>query len=350
MIYRYILIRVLITILFSTLIYAENKPFSYSYIPKFVYKNQVFPVTVLVKHYDKNDPPHFEYDIVGELQPLSSKPIRVINQNEAFFTFYFKANNPYDNSITIPQLSIWNLTYTYLIQPKIIELRDLDTSKIKDFSNLLASNLRVTNVKIDPFDNKNSLVTLKLEATEANLEDFKIPNVSNDGIENLKRDGAKVIANYYFTIPSKVDNISFSYFNLIKNKFESKTINTSIKKGFSQKNYLAPKDLTFDTLKKYTLYALTFIFLLLLLWTKDLLYLIISFILLSLNIYNFLQEKSICVKEGASIYILPTSNSNISRELNKKIKTKLIKKYKNFNKIEYKNIIGWVKDEDLCKN
>ena len=210
-----------VLILLATFLNAANVPFSYSYTPKFVYKNQVFPVTILVKHYDPKDPPHFEFDILGELQPVDSKPTKLINKNEAFYTFYFKANR-YTDSLTIPQLTIWNLNYNYILKPKTIKIKKLDSSKVKDFSNLIASNLRVNGVKIDPYDSQNSLITLKLEATEANLEDIKIPNVTDDVIENIKRNGARVTANYYFIIPSNQKKVKFSYYNLIKNRFITK--------------------------------------------------------------------------------------------------------------------------------
>lgn len=328
-----------------------NAPYSYSYLPKFVYKNQVFPVTIYIKHFNPKDPPHFEFDIIGDLQPLDSKPTKLINKNKAFYTFYFKAKGSLDsNTITIPQLSIWNLDHTYMLQPQSIKVKKLDSKRVKNFSNLLASSLRVNSVSINPYDADNSLVTIKLEATEANIRDLKIPNVSDDGIENIKRDGARVTASYYFIVPSSTKSVEFSYYNLIKNRFENVKISTSIKHGFTQNIELTPKDLTFDKIKKYILIGLIVILFILIIITKDWLYVIIFIALVGALIYLYMPKKDICIKEGASIYILPTQNSNTSRQLDRKIYTSVIKKYKNFNKIEYKNIIGWVKDEDICKN
>jgi len=345
----YFTIRAIFILLFSTILFAKNAPYSYSYIPKFVYKNQIFPVTILAKHYNDKKPPEFEFDIIGLYQPIDSKPIKLINKNEAFYTFYFKAKNDEDE-IIIPQLSIWNIDYTYLLQQQKIPIKTLDTSKAKNFSNLLASSLRVNRVKIDPYDSQNSLITLSLEATEANLEDIKIPHVTDDGIENIKRDGARVTANYYFIIPSKQKSVTFSYYNLIKNRFVKKKISTSIKSGYSQDIELSPKDLTFDKIKKYVVFGSIFIILILLFLTKDILYFILAFLMIAFAIYQYMPKRDICIQEGASVYILPTQNSNISKQIDSQIETSVIKKYKNFNKIEYKNIIGWVKDEDLCKD
>ena len=348
--YPNLLLKVFITILLlATTINAQNAPYSYSYVPKFVYKNQVFPITIYVKHYNSKDEPRFDFDAMALIQPIDPKPTKLINKDSAYYTFYFKADTQ-DSKINTPTINIWNLDYTYILHPKYIKIKKLNTKKEKNFSNVIASNLRINQVKIDPYDSKNYLITLKLEANEANLEDISIPNVEDDGIEELKRDGARVTASYYFITPSSKKSINFSYYNTIKNSFITKKISTKNIKNYSDTVELSPKDLSFDKIKRYILYSVIVIFLILIIFTKDLLYIIITAFLIALTIYLNLSYKKICIQEGASVYILPTQNSNISRQIDKRITTTMVNKYKNFNKIEYKNIIGWIKDEDLCKN
>ncbi len=337
----------LLFFLLSTNLLFCATPFSYSYIPKKVYKKQLFPVTILVKHYNPKEPPHFEYDSLSLIQPIDYKPIEVINKDEAFFTFYFKAPSNSDH-LTIPSLTIWTLSYTFVLQAKEIPISELKGIDPNSFTNLLASNFRINSINIDTYDANSSLVTLHLEATEANLEDFHIPNVEDDGIENIKRDGARVTANYYFVIPSTKEHLSFTYYNLIKNRFITTPVNLE---NSSQKiEKLNPKELTFDSIKKYTIITITILFLILSYLTKDHLYLVVTALLIFLVIYLYLPKKSICVPEGASLYILPTSNSNIITQTQKQFITPLIHKYQTFNKIEYNGLKGWIKDEDLCKN
>jgi len=340
-------LKVLLLTLFINLLAAANTPFSYSYIPKKVYKKQLFPVTILVKHYNPKDPPHFEYDSLSLMQPIDYKPIRVINKDEAFFTFYFKA--PSDKKLLkVPALTIWTLSYTYILQAKEVPINELEEIDRSSFSNLLASNFRVNSINIDTYDANSSLVTLHLEATEANIEDFHIPNVNDDGIENIKRDGARVTANYYFVIPSKQQKISFTYYNLIKNKLISIPVN--IESSSHKVEKLNPKELTFDTIKKYTLIGATLLFLLLSYLTRDYLYLAVTALLIGVIIYLYLPNKSICVPEGASLYILPTNNSNVITQIERQFTTPVINEYRKFNKIEYNGLKGWIKDEDLCKD
>ena len=336
-------------IIFTASLFASGAPYSYSYTPKYVYSNQVFPITILVKHYDPKDPPNFEFDTISVMQPIESKPVKVINKQEAFYTFYFKADIS-DGGVTIPALSIWNLDHTYSLNSFFIKAKELDTNAT-NFCGVLASNLRVNSTKVDTYDSSHNLITLSLDATEANLEDMHIPNVIDDGVENLKRNGALATANYYFIIPSKEKSIQFNYFNTIKNRFINKTISFNNKKSSIDETNLAPKELNFDKIKKYTLIFLTALFTLLYLKTRDFVYLLFFIIFAGLLIYIFIPKKSICVNEGAPLYILPTNNSNISLQIDKQLHTTVLHRYNNFNKIEYKNSIsGWIKDEDICKN
>ncbi len=346
--YSFFWIKVLLFALLSNLLLAANTPYSYSYIPKVLYKKQFFPVTILVKHYNPKDPPRFEYDSLSLIQPENYTPMKIINKNEAFYTFYFRA--PQDKeSLTIPTLTIWNLEHTYVLQAKTIPIKELKVTK-KSFSNLLASSLRVNGTKVDTYDAKNSLITLDLEATEANIEDLHIPNTLDDGIENIHRDGARVTANYFFVVPSKKKSITLSYFNLIKNKFSDIKINLSNSSNYQALDQLNPKELSFESVKKYTLIFLAAAFLLLAYISKDYLYLIIAAFLLILLIYLYIPKKSVCIPEGASVYILPTNNSNIITRVDQKYTTSVLNKYQKFYKIDFKGMKGWIKNEDLCKN
>jgi len=341
--------KLFLLIIFALPLLAGGAPYSYSYIPKVVYKNQLFPVTILVKHYNPQDPPRFEYDTVSLAQPIDLKPVKVINKDGAFFTYYFKANST-EKEIEIPSLSIWNLDHSYILNPHTIKLQELD-KKDKNYSGVLASKLRINSIKVDTYDDSHNLVTLNLEANEANLEDMHIPNVIDDGIENLKRDGALTTASYYFITPSIRKNATFSYFNTINKSYKIKKISLQNQKSSLDSNNLKPKELDFERLKKYILIALTLLFAIAYLLTRDWIYLIFFILTAGTLIYIFIPKKTICINEGAALYILPTQNSNISLRIDKEIKTKVLKSYKNFNKIEYKDSLsGWIKNEDTCKN
>lgn len=346
---HFLLLKVVLFTLLANILFAANTPYSYSYTPKFLYSKQLFPVTILAKHYNPKDPPHFEYDSLNLIQPINYKPIKALNKNEAFYTFYFKTPQNQEQ-LTIPTLTIWNQQYTYILHTKTIPIHTLKGIDNKHYSNLLASNLRVNSIRVDTYDTTNSLVTLDLEATEANMEDFHIPNVSDDGIENIQRDGARVTANYYFVTPSKKQTLRLSYYNLIKNRFSNINLNLASSSNFQKFDELNPKELNFDTIKKYTLMAIVVLFLLLAYTSRDHLYLILSAVLIALLVYFYIPNRSICIPEGTSLYILPTNNSNIITQIDQEYTAALLKQYRNFDKIDYKGLKGWVKNENICKN
>lgn len=340
-------LKVVVFLLLSKVAYA-TAPYSYSYTPKYLFANQLFPVTVLVKHYNPKDPPHFEYDILNIIQPINSKPTKVIHKSEAFFTFYFKTPAT-EESLELPTLSIWNLQQTYMLHSITIPIKKLAHNP-PDFCKVLASNLRINHTKIDPFDSNNSLVTLNIEATEANLEDMHIPTAIDDGIENLTRDGAKAVANYYFIVPSSKEKIHFSYYNLITKSFSKIEINLQNSIYQQPIDGLTPKEINFDAIKKYTLMALAVIFFLLAYTTRDYLYILLFVVLFAMVIYFYIPNRSICVSEGTSLYILPTNNSSISTRLSQDYNTQALTRYRQFYKIDYNGIKGWIKNENLCKN
>jgi len=226
-------------------LFGSNAPYSYSYTPKYLYKNQVFPITVLIKHYNEKD----------------------------FYTFYFKATSNVKD-ITVPSLTIWTLKYSYMLNPIEIPLKKLKGIDEKSFSNVIASNLRVNTVKVDTYDSSHNLITLNLDANEANLEDMSIPNVIDDGVENLKRKGSLTTATYYFITSSNSKNIEFTYYNTIKNRFIKKNITFKDKKSSLDTIKLAPKELSFEKIKSYIAIFLTLFFALIYLKYRDIIYLL----------------------------------------------------------------------------
>ncbi len=337
-------------IAFSQNIYASNTPYSYSYIPKVVFKNQVFPVTIYAKYFNPNQKLNFEFDSLSLMQPITTKPVIIKNQNEAFFTFYFKVKKD-KKIVEIPSITISSDEFAYILNQYQIRVKSLKVDEIIDFSNLISSSFRINNIKIKPYDSKYIITYLNINAKEANLEDFHIPNVIDDGIEEIKRDGANVYAKYYFIVNNNVKNISFTYYDTIKKRFIKKNLNINLYKQRVITNRANPKELTFEKLKQYIFYILIFIFVIMFIITKDKFYLFFIIILISIFLYILLNKKEICIKEGASLYILPTNNSSIFNKITKTIYTKEIKKYGDFYKIKLKNgTTGWIKNEDICKN
>ncbi len=343
--HRYLLL-LIITIVGLSVNLSASDEYKYSYLPKKVYENQLFPITIIEIESDGKSP-RFEFDNNSKSQPIFKKPLVVQNGNDTFYTFYFKA---YEKTFHLPSLRIESADKTLDIEGSdipIVKLKPRD-----DFSGVLAADMKMRTSQASIYDEENNLVTVSLEAYEANIEDMYLNVVKEDGIENIKRENAKVIAEYFAVVPSTQKNLKFTYFNTIKGQYLFLNIPIVIKNySVSTQSDINPKDDSFDKLKKYALVGLSIFFLLMFIWKRDFFYLILVALALIALLMMYRPKERICIEQGAALYILPTDTSRISTKIDERIDRPLLGKRLEFNKIEYKNrTIGWIKDEDICKD
>ncbi len=330
----------------STTLHATSE-YKYSYIPKKVYENQVFPVTVICISQCTNEKPEFIFDTSSNIQPLSNIPLSVHNGNDSFYTFYFKA---YQNDIRIPSLLISSKKTKLKLEPQNIMMGSLKLRE--DFCSVLAADMKIASSQVSNYDGVNLLVTLSIEAFEANLEDMKLKNVLESGVEYLKRADAKAHAEFYFVVPASEKQIKFTYFNTIKKQYvylkaPIELDNTTV----TTQTDLNPKEDSFELLKKYTFIFLVGFFLLMFLIKRDFFYLILGVISFITLLTFYIPHEKICIKQGAPLYILPTKTSTVSTKIIEELNTMLLSERGDYKKIEYKKgIIGWVKNEDICEN
>ena len=323
--------------------------YRFSYIPKQVYLHQVFPVTVLAVDADTHKPPTFRFDPRSKLQPLESRPVKVINGNDIFYTFYFKADR---ERVRLPDLWIQDEECSVKLNGETIPVTRLQAAPEDRFCGVIASDFKVKNSQVSTFDDKNNLIYLNIEAHEANLEDMQIPGVVEGGIEKMNRHGALATGEYYFVIPANVGEVRFSYFNSIKQQFVPLTVSTNYEhKNVAAQVDLNPKESGFAQLKKYTFIALSLFFLLMFFVSRDFFYLALLAVTVITLVTFYAPLKKICVQEGAPLYILPVPGSTVGMRIDHQLKTPLLHQYRHYYKIQYRHgITGWIKDEDLCKD
>jgi hypothetical protein len=316
-------------------------------MPKKVYENQVFPVTVICLSECSKKVPNFSFDTISNIQPFSDVPLVIHNGDDSFYTFYFKASGV---DMRIPRLFINSGDNEFSLKPQIVSLGSL---KIRDdFCAVLAADMKIRNSQVSNYDEKNHLVTLSIEAYEANLEDMYLNNVLESGVEHLKRDNSKVESEFYFVLPVSVKEIKFTYFNTIKNQYVY--LKTHIELADTTvvtQTDLNPKEDSFELLKKYTLMFFLGFFSLMFLIKRDFFYLVLAVVSLITLLTLYIPHKKICVKQGAPLFILPTETSTMSTKIDNELDTMLLGEHGNYKKIEYqKGVIGWIKNEDVCKN
>jgi hypothetical protein len=320
--------------------------YRYSYIPKKVYQNQIFPITITSDE-KSSAIPQFDFDTIGTIAPLNQKPLILRNSNEIFYSFYFKAPN---EELQIPRIFIKSSKQKYMLEPKYIKVKKLEAPK--NFCGVIATDFKITSYQISKYDNNNYLVTLSIKALEANLEDMHITNVEEYGLDKLKSKYPKITSEFYFIIDSNKKFITFTYYNSIKVEFIPITLKLNLNNNkLTTQSDLNPKNDSFYLLKKYLLMFLTALFLLMFIFKKDFFYLIFGVLSFITLLTLFVPQKSICIKANSKLYILPTYTSRVSSVIKNEYTTKVLEIHNNYNKIEYKNhTIGWIKDEDVCKD
>jgi hypothetical protein len=328
---------------FTTLLTAQDT-YSYSYIPKKVYENQLFPVTIV----GPDASPTLTFDMSSTVQPLSTKPLLVKNGNDTFYTFYFKAEK---RDMLIPKLviSTADTALEYVLDATHINTHALVSDA--NFSSVLASKFVIKSQQVSNFDAKNHIVTLELEAYEANLEDMILSNVVEADIDAFRRSGAKVTSEFYAVLPRTQKTLSFSYFNTIKRDFVTLTVPVKVADAsVTTQSDLNPKVDAFERLKRYALIFFSFFFFIMFLWKRDFFYLVLGVISIITLLTFYIPHKKVCVKQGAPLYILPSHTSTISMYIDDKLDTMELGIRGNFIKVQTKTqIIGWIKNEDTCK-
>ncbi|MFC2073415.1 hypothetical protein ACFLRS_01015 [Campylobacterota bacterium] len=316
-------------------------------MPKKVYDNQLFAVTIIAVGEGGTGKTHFTFDSSSSTQPLFKKPLIVQNGDDSFYTFYFRASNV---DIRIPKLFISYEHGEDSLESQTIPIKTLKGRE--DFCHVLAADMKIKNSQVSNYDEKNHIVTFTIEAFEANLEDMKLNNVQESGVENLKRDNAKVEAEFYVVLPIEEKLLKFTYFNTIKKQYVFLEVPVVVADAsVTTQSDLNPKEDSFEKLKKYTFMFLVSFFLIMFLFKRDFFYLVFGVISLITLLTFYIPHKKICVKQGTSLYILPTQTSTVSTKIDQKLDTMLLGERKGFKKVEYKEgIIGWIKNEDLCDN
>ena len=330
----------------ASLLHAEGD-FKYSYVPKKVYENQIFPITIIDTRQEKIKP-QYQFETNGDVRPLSTTPLVIRNGDDNFYTFYYKATK--SNEITIPRIYINVEGQTTILDQHTIPVLKLQPRE--DFCGVLAADMKIRNSQVSHYDEDHYLVTLSVEAYEANLEDMHLNTVVESGVEDFERKGAKAEGEFYVVIPMAQKELKFTYFNTIKQQFVFlKTPVELLDSSVVTQTDLNPKEDSFDKLKKYTFMALVgFLFLMFLIY-RDFFYLVLGTVSLITLLTFYTPKEKVCIQQGAPLYILATETSSISTKVDNEYTTLLLGERLEFNKVEYKNgIIGWVKDEDLCKN
>jgi len=323
---------------------------NYEQIPKRVLQGEIFSVTIKTLSTTKNflDIKYSFTNYYG-LEILNEVPYRKIQERYYFDSFYFYVNK---NRAKLPNVTANILSYTKYKDTTILgkKLNVVTLNPKKDFSNIIANSLDLIEYRTTSYDNKYNIIVFEANATNTKIKNLNFEKVYKQGIESVNGSYLNSKITYFVIIDKKLENFSFSYFNLLTNKFI--TINIPIivdDDSVSTQTDLKPKDQSHERLKMNIASAIALIGFIFILWRKKYIYLILILLPLAYMLYLSIPQKDICIKKGSNIYLLPVSNGTIFETTELQITLKKEGAVKEFVKVKLKNNkIGWVNNEDIC--
>jgi len=341
----------LIALIFISSLFANKVIYlSYDEIPKRVIKGEIFPVTYKTLSTVKNfDDVLYEFSNHQGVRILDEAPQRVQKGKYYFDTFHMQATQ---KQAKLPDIEAFlmaphDYNSTTLQGPN---LNVITLNPGENFSNIIANNFTIQEYKTTVYDDTHNIVIFVASAQNADLNKIHFKHVYKQGLESISgnyREG-KII--YFVIIDKKIENFSFSYFNLLKNDYALVTIPIIVNDdSVTTQSDLRPRDQSHDTIKMYIAATVAFLGFILVLVRRKYFYLIFIIIPLIYIIYLAIPQKKVCIKEGTSLYLLPVDNSTVFETTQTQYHLTKEGQVRNFIKVKLKNNkIGWVKNEDTC--
>ncbi|MEA1983495.1 MAG: hypothetical protein U9N39_08115 [Campylobacterota bacterium] len=342
------------TLLFFLLISSlyANKViyFSYDEVPQRVIKGEIFSLTLktlsTVKDFDNID---YDFSNHYGLEILTESPQREKKGKYFYDTFYLlttksQAKLP-DVRATLIASQEYNSTVVHGEKLNVITLNPK-----ANFSNVIANKFELLEYKTTSFDKEHNIIVFVAMANNSSINDIKFKNVYKQGIESINDSFVEAKVTYFLVIDKRIENFSFSYFNLLENRYNSITIPIVVDEdSVTTQSDLKPKDQSRQRLKMSIAAAITFLALVFLVIRKKYIYLLFLLLPIAYIAYLAIPDQEVCIKEGAQIRLLPVENGTIFETTSSKQRLLKEGQVQDFIKVKLKNErIGWIKNEDIC--
>ncbi len=323
-------------------------------VPERIIKGEIFSITLktlsTVKKFQ-----NITYKFANQkgLKSINKVPYRENVKKYYYDTFFFlatrsKAKLP-DITATLVTRNNQKYKKTTLIGEKI---NTVTLNPKKEFSNIIADSFKLVNYKTTNYDKTHNIIVFSATAQNCNIKAFKLKNVYKQGIESLKKSIKTSKITYYAVINKEIENFSFSYFNLQRNKYLNITIPIIVNDdSVTTQTDLKPKNQSKEKLKMSIAGAVALVGFVIILWRRKYIYLPLIVIPLAYIAYMAIPAKDVCIKQGSMIYLLPVHNGTIFETTSSEMIFTKEGSVKEFVKVKLKNEkIGWVKNENICSN
>jgi len=341
----------LLSLVLLSSLYANKVIYlSYDNIPTRVVKGEIFPITLKVLSTVKDyEDIHYEFSNSNGLKILTEIPDRVEKGKYFYDTFYLLSTQKWAKLPDINATLISKEEY----DSSFIDGDDLNIIALnpkKNFSQIIANNFELIDYKTTSFDSQHNIIVFVATAQNSDIQAMHFKNVFKQGVESIYESHLESKITYFLVIDKRVENFSFSYFNLLKNKFSVITIPIVVEDdSVTTQSDLKPKDQSKERIKMSIAAAVALIAFIFILWRRKYIYLIFLIIPLIYIAYLAVPEQEICIKQGAQIRLLPVNNGTIFETAPTQYTLLKEGSVDGFVKVKLKNEkIGWVKNEDIC--
>ncbi len=313
-------------------------------VPKELFLHQIFSATF---RYLSAPKAHYNlFNLKGLKVVYDQTPIKR-DDLYTYKTVYFKVLSP---EAALPGVAITTSSGTFKIVPYPLTIKQLHPPT--DFCGVLAKKFHIQKYQAIQYNKNNNLVMLKIEVLEGNAEDFHLPFALKEEIKESNLTFPSLTILYYAIVPASLSQLRFSYFDTTTREFKKLFFDIKVKdESVSTQSDIRPAEDKNKVVKITLFSALGVLALLWAFWKRGLFLALLGIASLGYAIYLSIPLQKVCVKQGTKIYILPTKNSTIFR-INEHQK-----EYTKLNEVgEYIKIklsqdrIGWIKNEDICKN
>ncbi|NCO00953.1 MAG: hypothetical protein GW906_03885 [Epsilonproteobacteria bacterium] len=328
---------------------------NFTKMPERIVRGEIFSVTIkTLSTVQEIEDVEYELSNFEGVEPLNySLPYREIYPKYYDDTFYFLATK---SKVKLPDFTATlidgreNQYKKTTLSGNTINVITLNPKK--DYANIIANSFELAEYRTTSYDKTHNIVVFVANAQNCNIKSFQLNNVYKQGIESSTESIFDSKITYYAVIDKKIQNFSFSYFNLIKNKFVKIDIPIIVDDdSVTTQTDLKPKDQSREMLKMSIAASVAFIALLFVLYRKKYIYAVFILIPLLYISYTLVPTKDICIKSGSNIRLLPVENGTIFETTQSVIRLEKEGSVKEFIKVKLQNQkIGWVKNEDICSN
>lgn len=340
----------------DNILQTKNVHMQYTHYPKSVYDKQKFTISlkaiISLDNLTKIDTVFKDSFGVKVLNPMNEW--KVSPEDEHIYTNKFEMIITHDEfKLPLIKIDIYaNDIYkeSTQLQPKEVKYKKIMVAT-KNFSNILAKNLKILGQKTKQYDNNHLLTVIEIEASESNLQEFYLEGYEKQGLESFDSNALKQTVFYYVITPIFEKHIQFNYYNTELKKTINVKVPIVLKEDLvSTQTDLNPNNSGFAFFKKVALGVLIAVLVVLLYFKRSIILLILIVILGIFFAKLIMPNPKISLPKDTHIYILPTKNSTIFHITSKVHTVEVLEEKVDFSKVLFENeAIGWIKNDSLKK-